>query len=369
MNSRENIGLYGTICLICIAMINKVFYTSLAGICETGGTAAWYITLISCVTSLFFFYLFCILLKRFPGKNIGDIAEIVFGKYVGKFINIILVLFTLFYSASAIREFVGMIKVYNLPNTPISMILGTFLLLAALISYFGLEVLIRICSLCFVPIILGILVILVLAYPSYDINFLKPIGGYGVKNSIVTGILRSSAYIEVATLGVYINFMHGIKNIKKAGTVSILITGAIFSISTACYLMLFTYTVGSDNLSGLFELSRSIYYNRFFQRMESIFLFIWIISTFIFVSNGFYLTTVIYAQTFKIKNHRPLIFPFLFLCFLIAILPKNISELLTYYVKPLRKYSMFLIFVFPGITLLIAMILRKKGALPGAKET
>lgn len=369
MNKVQNIGLYETICLATLIIIYKLFYTGVAAVCNIVGTAAWYIPLLSAAVSIFFFYLGCILLSRFPGLNLFQIIEVIFGKYLGKLLNLIFVLYAVIYTSTALREFVEMIKVYSLPRTPISIVLGSFLIITAIVSYYGIEGIARICTACFIPIILGLVVILALAAPIYDINYLKPFGGYGLKNTLTTAFLRSSSFIEVAVLWLWVNSMHGVKNIQKAGIISLIISGAVYSITFFCYLMAFTYSVGSDSLSGLFELSRSIYYNRFFQRMESVFLFVWVISSLILVSTAFHVAVTIYAQTFKINNHRPLIFPFILLSFTVAILPKNVSELIYYLVEPLRRYSTFLLFVLTAFILLISIIMGKKGAVSSAKKT
>ncbi len=368
MNKRGNIGLYEAVSFATMIMIYKVFFTGLSSMCRLVGTAAWYSSSISCAVSIFFFYLVYILMKRFPGNNLFDIIEIVFGKYIGKAVNTLFVIYSIFYSAASLREFVEMIKVYNLPYTPISVILGSFLLLTSLMAYYGLEVIARLCGWFVIPILAGLALILIFALPNYDISYLKPFGGYGLNRTLITGLLGSSNYIEVSTIWLFINSIHGIKYAKKAGIISLLIAGAVQSVTLLCYLMTFTYTTGSDNLSGLFELSKSIYFNRFFQRMESIFFFVWIISSLILVSMAFYVALTIYAQTYKINNHRPLIFPFVFLGFMIAILPKNFSELLYYFLEPLRTYSAFLLYLFPVFILLFSIITRKKGKTSDAQK-
>ncbi len=129
MNRVENIGLYEAVSFVALTVIYKVFFTGISQLCNIAGTASWYLTLISAAVSLFFFYLVYILMKRFPGENLFEVIESVFGKYISKLPQFVFILYSIFYTSSALREFVAMIKVYNLPHTPISVILGSFLLL------------------------------------------------------------------------------------------------------------------------------------------------------------------------------------------------------------------------------------------------
>ncbi|HEY9061445.1 MAG TPA: GerAB/ArcD/ProY family transporter [Pseudobacteroides sp.] len=366
MNSEGKIGVFEAVCLTTLIMTNKVFFTSIAFIVQMTGTSAWYTTLVSCAASLIFFYFLYLLLKRFPGKDIPQIYEAVLGKVAGKFLVFLFCVFAVYYSGSTLREFVEMIKVYNLPQTPTSIIMISFLLVAVIVSYFGFECMARVCAICFIPTVAGLLLILLLASPSYSSNLLKPFGGYGIDVTLMSGFLRSSAYMEFTILTIVTGAIGGYGNFKKIGVISILLTGVIFSTSIFCYLLAFGYSSGSENISGIFELSRSIYFNRFFQRVESIFLFIWVISSVITTTVTFYISILIYCKIFKIKNHRPLILPFAVLVFIAAILPRSMQEITQVNVVFLRQYSMFVAYIPSIIVLIIAWIFKKRGQKAGA---
>lgn len=367
MNNKVSFGTYEAVCLTTLMMIAKVFYASLSVIIKAEGTAAWYGTIISCITSLIVFYLMYLLLKRFPGLDITQVFEAVLGKVAGKILNLLFCTYVLFYAAANLREFIEMIKAYNLPYTPPSILIFGFIAVASLIAYFGLEGVARISAIVFIPVISGIAIILVLSIPYYDVDYLKPYWGYGFQKTLETGFLRSSAYEEFFILAIFINSIHGLKVFKKAGIISIVLTGIIFAVSILCYLMSFLYSVGSENLSGLFQLSRIIYFNRYVQRLESIFLFTWVIASLIAVSVAFYTSIGIYSKAFKIDNHRPLIFPFAFLLFMGALIPKNISELIQIYIHFIRQYSLIITYTIPVLVLLIAVIFKKRGAVNDQK--
>ncbi|PYG87399.1 spore germination protein (amino acid permease) [Ruminiclostridium sufflavum DSM 19573] len=368
MSSEGQIGLFEAICISSFIITTKIFYTSTSFIVKEVGTASWYTTLLSCAVSLFFFFLIYLLMKRFEGNNIVEIYELVLGKFLGKLISICFCAYGIFYAGSTLREFVEMIKAFNLPYTPPSVIMALFIGVVCLIVYFGLNGISRISVISFFPVIAGFITILVLTYPEYDADYLKPYLGYGINKTLITGVLRSSAYDEFFILTVIINSIHGLKNFKKAGVISLLIAGISFGISVACYLMVFGYKIGSENLSGMFELARVIYYNRFLQRLESIFLFTWVISSVVSVSISFYLPISIYCKAFRINRHKPLIFPFSFLLFLVAILPDNLTEVLQMNLLVIRQYSMFFIYLVPVAVLIISLITRKRGAALNAQK-
>lgn len=362
MSSKNKFGLLEAVCITSTLMITKNFYTSLSFIVKTVGTSAWIMTLVSCITSILAFLVIYMLMKRFPGKDLIEIFELVTGKIIGKLLAIVLCAYFLYYTGINLREFLEMIKAYNLPYTPPSIILGVVVVSAIIFSFIGIEGIARVSYLCFFPVLAGTAAIIIMAIPEYNPRGILPIFGMGVEKTLITGALRSSVYSEVIILTVIIKSIHGIKTFKRAGLISLIITGTTFILSCLSYVMAFDYTSGSENLSGLFQLSRIIYYNRFFQRVEPIFLFTWSAASVMLVVIGFYISIIIYSKTLRIKDYKPLIFPFSFLLFMVSIIPENLSEVVYVHILVIRQYGLIVTYALPVFIFLLALVLRKKGA-------
>ncbi|KZL89664.1 GerAB/ArcD/ProY family transporter [Clostridium magnum] len=360
MSKGGKFSVYEGILFTTVIIVSKILYTAPTAVIRHTGTASWYTTLISCFIAIIFFLLVCMLLNRFPGKGLAKVFEAVLGKILGKTSSLFFSGYILYYAASSLREFLEMIKVYNLPNTPPSVILITFLAVSVLFAYKGIESIVRVASINCYMILLGLFIVLVMASPYYDIDYLKPYWGYGFKKSLYLGFLRSSAYEEVLTLAIIVTSLHSVKDFQKIGIISLLLSGFVISISILCYLMADQYTMGKENLSGIFQLSRIIYYNRYIQRVESVFLFIWVISSLITVSTAFYLSVRIYCESFDIADHKPILLPFALLTYVVSLQPKNISEVVDINLKFVRQYSLYLNFGVPILVLIIALIFRKK---------
>lgn len=362
MLQEGRFGLFGAVCLTSIMITSKLFYTSEGMILNETGTSAWQSSLISAFTSMLFFTIMYWLIQRYPGKNLFEITELVLGRFIGILFGAVYSLYLIFYAGTNLREFVEMIKAYNLPYTPTSIIIVSVLSVVLIISYYGLECLTRISIIFFIPIILGLVSIFLLAAPQYDITLLRPYWGYGITNTFKIGFLRSSAYSEIVRLAIIIASLQNLKTFRRAGYISIAISGTIFAGGTALYIMAFGYFQGSENIAGIFELARGIYFNRFFQRIESLFLFMWVISSIISISGAFYIGISSFCKTFKINNHHPLLLPFAILVFIVTMQPMNLAEVIEVNLKITRQYSLFVFYFVPLITLLIAAILGKKGA-------
>lgn len=368
MNKQGHFGLFETTALTTIVIVSKIFYTSLAVVVKLNGTAAWQVTIISCIVGIVFFLIAYILMKRFPGMDIVEIYEAVMGKVIGKMLAFLFSCYLIYYTATSSREFFEMIKAYVLPNINDNILYISFIGVVVLIVYKGLENLARLSYILFLPILAGLFLILIMAYPYYNLGYLKPYMGYGLKNTLTTGFLRSSAYEEVFNLVIIVKSIRSMDNFLKSGLISLVLSGVIFTISILAYIMMFTYSVGGANLSGIFEMSRAIYFSRYLQRVEIIFLFPWVVTSLLTAASAYYSSLYLYCTAFKVNNYRPLIFPFSFLIYMLAMIPKNIIELIQVNLIFVRQYSMVFIYGTPLLVLLVAVITDKRGEKPNAKK-
>lgn len=363
MIEEGRFGLNEAIALSTLAIITKVFYTNPGAVIKSAGTAGWYVTLISALIDLILFFLLVYpLLKRFPGHNLVEIFQKVFGKILGKAMSMLFLTYFLLVSGSNVREFVEMIKAYNLPYTPPSVIIFTFLLPVAYITKLGLESLVRIAYLSFWTVLGGIVAILIFAYPLYNVDAIFPLAGYGIEKDLMVVVTRHSSYNEVILLAFLVHSLQKQKNLIIAAITSLVLTGILISLVILCSTMAFDYTVAKEHVSNLFELSRAIQFGRFFQRTESIFLIIWVIASVVYVTTFFYMGISVFCRTFNISNHRPLIFPFLFLVAMVTLLPGNLSETVENGTKLQRIYSLGLAYFLPCLALIFSLILNKKGS-------
>lgn len=361
MIKEGKVGPQGALAISIILLVTKVFFTNPSSVIRDAGTAGWYVVLISVTVSMILFEFVCILLKRFPDKVLSEIFERVWGRFIGKIFSLIFIAYFIFYAGSSLREFVEMIKTYNLPYTPPSVIVSTFLLAVAAISYLGLEALSRVSHIGFWFVLGSLAIILILDYPLYKIGSIYPLGGNGFKQSFNLGIIHNSAYNEVVLLAFLVNSFNGLKYFKKSAMRGFIISGIAISSVVLFSIMAFEFPMAGEQFSTLFELSRGIYFGRFFQRLESIFLIVWVTTSVLLVTTFFYASISIFCRSFKINDHKPLILPFVFLVYDVALLPENISEVINFSRNFQKISSSWIMYGIPIITLAASFLFRKKG--------
>lgn len=364
-------GKFGTqeaICIITITTVSKVFYTSPTMVMKIVGTAGWYMTLFSAATATVAFTVVYLLLKRFPGKNIMEIYDIVLGKSIGSFFSLSLLLIVLLTAAANIREFTEVMIVYVFPLSPPSYIIGLLLIIIVLAAYLGLEPIARVSRLFGGMLLFGLLSILILATRNYELYHLFPILGYGIGTTFSNGALRSSAYGEVTIVAVIAGSLQGISHVKKAGYISLFLSGAIISLVIFSFTLSFPYYTGREITAPMYLMTTLINYAGFFQRLEAIFLYIWSISMAISSSALIYIVLMIYGHIFNIQDKKPLILPLNIILYCLAMLPESMGALITIYMQALRTYGWIFFFLPPALALLIAMAKGEEGEVKNAKE-
>jgi spore germination protein (amino acid permease) len=360
MIKEGKFGVHEAVWLIVITISSKVFFSSPTVLSSLVGNTGWYSTIISASVALVGFMIVYLLLKRFPETDIMDIYNITLGKIIGFIFSMILALVLMFITVVRISEFHEVMKVYVFPLSPDWYVTGIFIVCIAALSIYGLESIARFSTVIVYFFIAGFFIVLIMGLENYDVNNLFPIFGYGLDKILYHGVVRSSVYGEVIILAVFASSLQGTKYIKREGIVSIAISALFISLSLLTFNLTFSYRIAQEITAPVYEMATLIDYGRYIQRIEPIFLFIWIISSLISATLVFYSFIYIFCKIFKIEDKKPVILAGAVILFAASMVHKDISIIIGY-IQSLREYLAIPVFIMPLIVLIIARI-RKKGA-------
>lgn len=361
MIKEGKIGVQETIFLVVIALSNRIFFTAPAVVARAVGTGSWYMALISNAVAIAFFSLIVLLLKRFPGKNLLEIFPMVFGRVIGFCVSAVYAISFIVAGGVLIREFVDMLKIYVFPRTPISVLTGSLIVVIMAAAFLGLETIARTAKLVGYALLIGFILILVLAAQHYNPDNLYPLFGYGLDRTIIEGISRSSAFSEIIVVAIFAGSLHGIHHIKKIGYISLVLAGVIVSVTFLCLELVFPYYSFQELTSPLFEIVKIINYGIFIQRLESIFLLLWVVATVISGSTVFYSSVSCFCKTFRLQDARPVVIPLAILMYAVVMIPTDLIDVVEIYIEALRIYPIFLFYFVPLIALLVSVLRKKKG--------
>lgn len=124
--------------------------------------------------------------------------------------------------------------------------------------------------------------------------------------------------------------------------------------------MTFPFIIQTDETLSVYLVTRLISFGRFFQRVDAIFIFVWILIVISFISLNLFIISHIIKKTFKLNSHRELVYPISTLAFSIGLIFKDIATIkyVTRYIY--RYYGFILVFIVSFVILMLAYFKKKR---------
>lgn len=290
--------------VVTVCIITKMFCGFLPHAIYNYGPSAWYISLISAVFTLLVF-LFCTKNKEGVINNINTS----FGKTFGMFITLGIYVYFILYFSMNLREIVRVIKIYNFPSTPSLVFSAAFLVCAAVLCFAG-DFSVTKLSGFYIKIIIGtFIVIFLLGIGQYNFENLAPIGGYGIGSIFEGSVFQLTLFTDIFLLMVLAPKIANVKKLRKTGVSVIVVSAVLVALSFIFYICVFDYTVVGNKTSGLIEVVKNVYYGHLFQRMESVFFLMMVVSAGISVCIWLFGAVEVYSGAFGIEDKKELIIP------------------------------------------------------------
>lgn len=358
MSTEEKIGYHEALTLLVITLSAKIFLSFPRNMALLGDAAGWIIPLLSGIYSLVGYFFLSTLLRKFPGKNIIQISNKIGGGIVGKLIGTLFFLFFLLITSLYLRQFTESFILAILPRTPISVLTIFFLILLVYACLLGIETLSRVAWLLGPYLLTALMIILFFSLPQSTFNYLVPVLGPGPVPLLKFSIINLSIFAEIILLGIIAPLVRDREKINRIGVIGLIVSLLLNVGVTLLVISVFNYPAAKKMIFPILQLTRLIAYGEFIQRVEAVFVFLWFFWAGIHLGGLFYGTVTSFAETYRIKNYRPLTLPIAVLVFTISLIPNSMTEaveLNDYAVNP-SFISFFYTAVAFGIPLLLWLI-------------
>ncbi|MBS4214343.1 GerAB/ArcD/ProY family transporter [Neobacillus rhizophilus] len=320
---------------------------------QAGGTGAPLVTFLGMVLGAIGLFILTFLGIRHPQKTIITYSEDIIGKWFGRFCSLFVILFFFILTGLAAREFGEVVVAGVLQETPLEVTVIVMLLLACISCRNNINVFSYIHSF-YLPMILApVLIVVALSLKNANLLYLRPIIGTNLPHMFL-GTLTISALFQGSFIVTMI--IPSMKNPKKAIKASL--WG--ISISGGLYLLLVIATVsvfGTEEMKQIFwptlELARTTAVpGNVLQRLDVIFLAVWVTAVFTTLFSSYYFTIHSIKQLLNLPDQRMLscfIFPFIFIS---AMLPQNLLQMYEF-IKFVGRVGLLITIVYPGLLLTI----------------
>ncbi|WP_127590319.1 GerAB/ArcD/ProY family transporter [Paenibacillus lautus] len=250
--------------------------------------------------------------KKYPETNLLQLSEKLFGKWIGKTVNF-LILLTLFLGgpATVLHEIGIFITIQILPETPIQAIIFLFGAIVVLGVRLGLEVLARSAEMLFPWFLLLFLSMSILLLSEIKWEHAQPVLESGITPIFPAALsFVSIAFLpHIVLMIIYPGSVNRPAESYKAVYIGSLIGGLVLFMIISLTILVLGPDITARNMYPSYMLAKKINIGNFLQRIEAIMAVMWFITLFFRISLYFYAITIGLSQIFNIKNYQPLVVP------------------------------------------------------------
>lgn len=359
MDSIEQIGKIEAIILLITLTANNIIFNIPTIILNNTGTAAWINVLYLFLISVFFIFIVYKLFKSFPNSDILDVSEFLGGKFLKVIIAVLYLIYFVTFSALSLRYFANSLKLVYFTSTPIIMLMLLFLVPVIISNKSGLKAISGATRIFFPFTFFGIVILFFAASKDFVWQRLFPILGFGTESIFLNGLMNLFAFNVITYLFLLKPMLKKEEDFKAVSIISVIICGIYLLLSVVSLLMSFSFIVETDEMFSLYLLTRLVSFGNFLQRIDAIFIFLWILIFFTFLSFNFYCISQIFKKIFKTGASSELCYSIASLIIGIGLIFKDISMVKYVLRNYLKIYSVILIFVVSFMILIFAYIKKK----------
>lgn len=326
--------------------------------------SAWMIPILSGVFFVIPLFLLLKTMSLFQGKNLVEVIQLLFGKYIGFIVCLIIFFITSSAISSDSRTYSEIIRSLYFETTPNVAIYGILMFVCAYGAKKGIQHIGSVAYLVLFYALVTLYIALLLGLQDSTIESILPIWGAGKLELLKGSTLTLNLYADLVLAALLIPYMKSNKDFQKGTWLSFIYCIIHISIATFAYLCLFDRSLGEIGYP-FHTLIRYISFGTFLGNIEILFLPVWLMTTFIRFSALLYMNTLLFGHIFKIKNFEYLIPATATIYLLIGMIPETPLDV-SVEVKPIIRAVAGPTFI--AISILLWLVARLKGEFKHAKK-
>lgn len=279
----------------------------------------WIAIILGILAGLLIALVYIRLIFLFPDKDLIEILEEVFGKYIGKIIGFLYIWYVFHLGTLVLRNFGEFIDTVALPETPMIVSMIFIVFLSAWAAKEGIEVIGRLSEILFQVLLVIILLIQLLILPEIKLENIQPILYEGI-GPVLKGSFSTFAF-PFAELVIFIMFSTCLKRKSssfKVYSLGIIVGGVIILVISLRNLLVLGANIVEIHYFPSYAAVTRINIANFLQRLEIAASLVFLVSVFIKLSVCILAASRGLSSALKLKDYRITIIP-------ITLLMLNIS--------------------------------------------
>ena len=352
-------GIAAGISLIMAITFPYIFLTVPAQVLQNTAGLAWLSPLIGGIPLLLMLWA-VIVIQEWMGGDLYEVCERLCGR-IGAWIIGLYYIGLFFIDATVLlRQFAENTLLTALPRMEFGFIVNVYILVAAVIVYYGLESILR-SNYIIMPFgIVGLVLLLVLLLPFYNIYELAPWQGQGLAVVIPDSLKFAGVSAGAIALVVLSPNFQNTATLKAAALYGVGLSTAIRGIAVFCFTLAFGPTVGSEKVLPFFEMARLVYLSRYIQRIEALFIILWVIVGLLAIAINLFMGLYLITRILRLPTMRPIIPAVAIILTEVAMLPTNIGSVIGLVSLSITTYFNIGLYVIPSLLVVLAVVKRNK---------
>ncbi|MRH45088.1 GerAB/ArcD/ProY family transporter [Aquibacillus halophilus] len=274
-----------------------------------GQQNGWFSVLLATLFGIGLVFLYYLIDNNHPNKNLYEQLEDLFGKWIGKFLSVLFIVFFFEIAIGNLRVMGDFIITQILVNTPIEVIMLLAVITCLIAVRMGIEVISRTAEIFFPYTVIAIILLITLVLPESEITHIQPV----LQNNIaatLAGVIPLLGY-PFLELVVMLAIMKHV-NKQKAGRgflVGMTIGGLLLTVVTLMCLVVLGSDITARNVYPTYVLGKKISVADFLDRIEILVAIIWFFTIFFKITISFYVVAIGVSHTLNLKNYKTTTIP------------------------------------------------------------
>lgn len=263
------------------------------------------------------------------------------------------------------------LKTMYFQNIPTLYIIFFILLIVAFANKYSLKTIMK-CNLIVVPLIVVSLIILfALSSDNFVVERVFPILGYGASNTFLKGAANIFSFGNILFLFFIMPMLKDYNQFKKLSYSSAILSGILILLSIVALLLMFPIPISSGSNIPLYLQTRKLALGKLIQRVDALFILIWIITILSYISIIIGFIVSIFKKISNIQSSSTVSSCFVAILFAASLIYNNIIQIRKLDAENYKYLTLILVFGLGFLILLLANIknMIKKNKFKGERKS
>ncbi|WP_371381318.1 GerAB/ArcD/ProY family transporter [Sporomusa aerivorans] len=351
-------GLSEGAALVFIISIPWVFLSLPATDIDIAASLAWLMPVLSGTGVLGSMYILIRVMNYVPG-DLFEVSRSLLGS-IGAYMVALVCLAAFSLDAFVLlRQYAENTLLTALPQIEFGIAIFLYAAVAGVLAYIGVEGLARSGYILAPFAIIALILVWLLVSPTFNYNNLFPLFGKGLDAIIPAGLMLSGANAGVLGVAVLAPALHRPSTVWLSTLYGLAGSTFIKAVSVLSFTLVFSYSAGREKLLPFFEMARLIYLSRYIQRVEAVFILLWVILGILAIALNLYMALYIITRIFNMPSPRPIIPLAVFTLAQTAMIPSDVGDIIALNIFLIKYFKTIVILGIP-LVLFIAFIFKQK---------